>query len=234
MKGILNPDSPFNQFLVRIADLCIINILMLICCIPIVTIGASITAAHKTAQDMIHDNVTGVAGPFFKSFKTNFKQATIVWLLEAFFMAVMVGYFMLITVYVTGSFRTISFIVLAAAAFVLFSLTTYMYPMIARYENTLKQHLLNAMQLILFNLPRTILTVLVSLIPVAVAFFFTPFFLQIGVLFLLFGFAFMILIHNSMLKPIFDKIEAQKAKAEEAAKLAAEGDEETEDPASDE
>ena len=53
MKGLLNPDSPLNQFLVRIADLCIINILTLILCIPVVTAGAAITAAHKTTQDMI-------------------------------------------------------------------------------------------------------------------------------------------------------------------------------------
>ena len=222
MKGLLNPDSPLNQFLVRIADLCIINILMLICSLPIVTAGAAITAAHKTTQNMIHDDVTGVMMPFFHSFKTNFKQSTIMWLLELFFIAVMVGYFFLISVYITGTFRTISFIILGCAAFVLFALTTFMYPMIARYENTLKQHLLNSIQLVLFNLPRTFVTVLVDFAPALLAFFLTTVFLQLGILFVIFGFAFMILIHNSMLKPIFDKLEAKKAKDEAEAKLAVE------------
>ncbi len=220
MKGLLNPDSPLNQFLVRIADLCIINILTLILCLPIVTAGAAITAAHKTTQDMIHDNVTGVFMPYFNSFKTNFKQATVVWLLELFFIAVMVGYFWLILVYTEGTFRTLSFIVLGVAAFVLFALATFMYPMIARYENTLKQHLLNSIQLVLFNLPRTFVTVVVDLLPLVLAFFLPTIFLQLGVLILLFGVAFMILIHNSLLKSIFDKLEAKKEKEEEAARLA--------------
>lgn len=221
MKGLLNPDSPLNQFLVRIADLCIINILTLILCIPVITAGAAITAAHRTTQDMIHDDTTGVIGPYFKSFITNFKQATVVWLLELFFIAVMVGYFWLIFIYTTGTFRTLAFIVLAVAAFVLFALASFMYPMIARYENTLKQHLLNSIQLVLFNLPRTFMTVLADLAPLVLAFFFLQFFLQIGALILLFGIAFMILIHNSLLKPIFDRLENKKAKDEEAAALAA-------------
>ena len=221
MKGLLNPDSPLNQFLVRIADLCIINILTLILCIPVVTAGAAITAAHKTTPDMIHDDVSGVFMPYFKSFTTNFKQSTVVWLLEIFFIAVMVGYFWLIYIYVAGTFRTLAFIVLAVAAFVLFALASFMYPMIARYENTLKQHLLNSIQLVLFNLPRTFMTVLADLAPLVLAFFFLRFFLQIGALILLFGIAFMILIHNSLLKPIFDRLENKKAKDEEAAALAA-------------
>ena len=221
MKGLLNPDSPLNQFLVRIADLCIINILTLILCIPVITAGAAITAAHRTTQDMIHDDTTGVIGPYFKSFITNFKQATVVWLLELFFIAVMVGYFWLIFIYTTGTFRTFAFIVLAVAAFALFALASFMYPMIARYENTLKQHLLNSIQLVLFNLPRTFMTVLADLAPLVLAFFFLQFFLQIGALILLFGIAFMILIHNSLLKPIFDRLENKKAKDAEAAALAA-------------
>lgn len=221
MKGLLNPDSPLNQFLVRIADLCIINIFTLILCLPVVTAGAAITAAHKTTQDMIHDNVTGVVRPYFKSFTTNFKQATVVWLLELFFIAVMVGYFWLIYIYTTGTFRTISFIVLAVAAFVLFSLATFMYPLIARYENTLKQHLLNAIQLVMFNLPRTFVTVVVDVAPLVLGFFFVTLFMQLGVLILLFGVAFMILIHNSLLKSIFDKLERKKEKDEAAAAQAA-------------
>ena len=228
MKGLLNPDSPLNQFLVRIADLCIINILTLIFSLPIVTAGAAITAAHKTTQDIIHDNASGVFLPYLKSFKINFKQATIVWLLELFFVAVMAGYLWLILVYTEGTWRTISFIVLGVAAFVLFSLTTFMYPMIARYENTLKQHLLNSIQLVMFNLPRTFVTVVVDVLPLVLAFFLPTLFMQLGVLILLFGLSFMILIHNSLLKSIFDKLEAKKEK-DEAAKLAEEEEKEAEE-----
>ena len=134
------------------------------------------TDVNITGEDIIHDDVSGVFMPYFRSFATNFKQATFVCLLELFFIAVMVGYFWLIYVYTAGTFRTLAFIVLAVAAFVLFALASFMYPMLARYENTLKQHLLNSIQLVLFNLPRTFVTVVVDLVPLILGFFFLRFF----------------------------------------------------------
>lgn len=227
MKGLLDPESPFNQFLVRVADLCIINILMLICCIPIVTIGAAVTAAHKTTQDFVFDTGSGVVVPFFKAFKSSFKQATIVWLLEMFLIAVLAGYFFLISIYMTGSNRTVSFVILGVAVFALLALANYIYPLMARYENTLKQHFLNSILLLLFNFPKTISMVLISLIPAVIAFFFTTYFIQYGIFFLIFIFAFLIMINSYLIKPIFEDLEEKKAEAEakaaeEATKIAAE------------
>lgn len=222
MKGLLDPESPFNQFLAHVADLCIINVLMLICCIPIITIGASVTAAHKTTQDFVFETGSGVAGPFFKAFKDNFKQATVVWLLEVFFILVLLGYALLIANYTTGTNMVVLYIILGIAAFALLAIVNYMYAMMARYENTLKQHFLNCLQLILFNFSKTIGMVLISLIPFAILIFFTGFFLQIGIFFVLFIFAFLIMINSYLMKPIFEKLEAAKAKAEaEAAEEAA-------------
>ena len=217
MKGLLDPDSPFNQFLVRIADLCIINVLMLICCLPIITIGASVTAAHKTTQDIVFDTGSGVIKPLFKSYATNFKQATVVWLLEAFFIAVLIGYALLIANYTTGSTMAVLYIVLGIAAFILMALVTFMYPLMARYENTIKQHFLHSIQLIIFNLPRTIGMILISLIPAAIAFFFTSYFIQFGIFFILFIFAFLIMINSYLIKSIFEDLEEKKAEADAKA-----------------
>ena len=46
MSSFFNMDSPVMRFLSRLCDLMILNILCLICCIPIVTIGASITSLY--------------------------------------------------------------------------------------------------------------------------------------------------------------------------------------------
>ena len=76
--------------------------------------------------------------------------------------------------------------------------------------------------MILFNFSKTIGMVLISLIPFAILIFFTGFFLQIGIFFVLFIFAFLIMINSYLMKPIFEKLEAAKAKAEaEAAEEAA-------------
>ena len=53
MGSFFNMDSPVMRFLSRLCDLMILNILCLICCIPIVTIGASITALYSVTLKMV-------------------------------------------------------------------------------------------------------------------------------------------------------------------------------------
>ena len=62
----------------KVADLCILNIICLVCCIPIVTAGASITAMYYVTLKMVRNEEAYIVRSFFKSFKDNFKQATII------------------------------------------------------------------------------------------------------------------------------------------------------------
>ena len=62
----------------KVADLFILNILCLICCIPIVTAGASITAMFYVTMKMVKNEESYIIKSFFKSFKQNFKQATVI------------------------------------------------------------------------------------------------------------------------------------------------------------
>ena len=79
--NFLKPDSPAMNFLSTVADLIILNLLFVICSIPIVTIGAAYSAKYYVAMKVIRGEGTGVIVPYFKAFGRNFKQATIVWLI---------------------------------------------------------------------------------------------------------------------------------------------------------
>ena len=68
-------DNKFFTFMGRVADLCILNIICLICCIPIVTAGASITAMYYVTLKMVRNEEAYIVRSFFKSFKENIKQA---------------------------------------------------------------------------------------------------------------------------------------------------------------
>ena len=81
MRGIFDIDSPFIQFLAHIADLIILNIVFLICCIPFVTIGPSITALNYVTLKLAAKEDINVIRSFFKSFRQNFRQALIIWIL---------------------------------------------------------------------------------------------------------------------------------------------------------
>ena len=76
-------DSPLMSTLNKITDIILLNLCTLICCIPIITIGASLTAAHYTALKMHRDTDNYVIKNFFHSFLQNLKQSTVLWLLWA-------------------------------------------------------------------------------------------------------------------------------------------------------
>lgn len=78
----LHPDSKFMYYAFKFSDLVTLNILFIVCSLPILTIGASLSAMHYVLLGILRDNLDhGIAYSFFKSFRANFKQGTAIWLL---------------------------------------------------------------------------------------------------------------------------------------------------------
>ena len=78
MNRFFNMDNKFFVFMGRVADLLLLNFLCILCCIPVVTAGASITALYYVTLKMARDEESYIARSFFRSFKQNFKQSTII------------------------------------------------------------------------------------------------------------------------------------------------------------
>ena len=74
-------DGPIMRVLSKISDLLILNIITIICCIPIITAGAAFTAMHYCCLKLVRGKETSMTQDFFHSFKDNFKQSTIIWLI---------------------------------------------------------------------------------------------------------------------------------------------------------
>lgn len=74
-------DSKFGQLFLKLSYGCCLNILWLVCCLPIVTIGASTTALYYTSFKIAKDEGSYITTMFFRSFRQNFKQATVIWLI---------------------------------------------------------------------------------------------------------------------------------------------------------
>ena len=66
---IFDLDSPLMRVLTKMADLMLLNLLALICCIPIITVGASLTALHYVALKIVRNEEGYIIRTFFKSFK---------------------------------------------------------------------------------------------------------------------------------------------------------------------
>lgn len=75
-----NPDNPVLHFLAQVYDVLYCTVLFVLFSLPIVTIGASFTAAQCTMMHIAADSCSGVWGRFTSSFKENFRIATLLWL----------------------------------------------------------------------------------------------------------------------------------------------------------
>lgn len=172
MGKFFDMDSPVMRFLNRVGDLMILNFLMIICCIPIITVGAALTAMHYVLLKIVRGEEGYLVRGFFKSFRANFKQATIIWLFMLLVVVVYIGDVWIFN-YSGLAFPKALIIAVVAVAVVLLMIAVYVFPVLARFENSVKNTLKNAMLLAFANLPRTILMIGCYILPFILGYFST-------------------------------------------------------------
>src|SRR5665647_412297 len=74
-----NADSPLFRFLTTLADFVVLNIVFLLSCLPVFTIGTSLTALYHVTMQEARTEHGYILRTFFKSWKQNFKQSIIIW-----------------------------------------------------------------------------------------------------------------------------------------------------------
>ena len=158
-------DSPLMQALNKVADLMILNILTLVCCIPIITAGASITAMHYMALKMARNEECYIVRDFFKSFKLNFKQATVLWVLVFFILLVLVGDFYIMN-HTEMAFANVLKVILTVIAFVALFTYMFLFPVLAKFDNTIMRTIKNAFFIGIMQFPKTVLMMILSVVPV--------------------------------------------------------------------
>lgn len=158
-------DSPLMQILTKMADLMWLNILTMICCIPIVTAGASITAMHYMALKIVRNEETYITRGFFKSFKENFGQATIIWLILLAVAAVLAGDYYIILKSGLEINRVIKIIIMAMSIFVLFT-AVMVFPVQAKFANPISRTIKNAFAISILQFPKTLLMMVLTLFPI--------------------------------------------------------------------
>ena len=148
MNNLLNPEGKVMLFFTKIAYSAYLNILWFICSLPIVTLGASTTALFYVTLKMAKDEEGNVTKSFFRAFKGNFRKATIIWLiLLALGIVLALDGYVFYHMRFENAFWTLGtavfLVALAAYAVVLM----YVFPLLARFENTVKAMLFNSLML---------------------------------------------------------------------------------------
>lgn len=146
-------NSKFMSALLGLTDAVILGVLWLMCCIPIATVGASSTAFYYAYNKSVCQKKGYAWQEFFGAFKSNFKQATKLWLILLVLGAVILADVYLLLVYgevlpAAGVFMGVTLVLLV----VLVMWGCVLFPYIARFEAGLKQSLKNAAIIMLANL----------------------------------------------------------------------------------
>lgn len=173
MGKFFDLDSPIMNFFSKMADLIGLNILAFICCLPIVTVGASMTALHYVCLKIVRDEEGYIVKSFFKSFKQNFKQATIIWLIWLAVMLIFVGD-LLIFMYSGIEFPGWLKVVFLAVVLLSIFATMHVFPILSRFENTVAHTYKNSLLMGVLAFPKTILMMVMWVVPALVAVFIPP------------------------------------------------------------
>lgn len=163
MGKLFSLDSPVMQFLSKMADLMILNLLTIVCCIPVITGGAAITALYYMTLKIAKGEETYIVKGYFKSFKENFRQATLIWLIVLVISAVLIGD-LLIFNFTDMASKKVLYVLVIAVAIVASITMMYVFPILSRFENTIKNTIKNAFLMSIMNLPRTVLILFFNLI----------------------------------------------------------------------
>ena len=156
MGKIFDMDGSVIRALTRLADLAIINVLWLLCCIPVVTAGAATTAMFSLTLKMVKNEETYIFRSYLKAFKNNFKQSTIVWGILLVLMMVL-GADAYIMCNWNSSLRYPMLTLVIGAALVILFIGLYIFALIAKFENTVPEYFKNALLMSVRHLPYTII-----------------------------------------------------------------------------
>jgi len=210
--NLLNPNSPFMKVCTFIWNLLVLDLIFLLCCIPVFTIGAASTAMYTVIFDK--ENESSQVGRFFRAFIANFKTSTKAWLVcMVVFGVLAVDLLWLNNLEIFGQavFRFIiwGFIIYAFAA------QMYLFPLLSKYDAPLKNTLKNSMLLCLGFFPSTLVMLIINLAPVLLFFMNIELFFRGLPLIVMFWFAITAHLDAIMLRSIFRKVENANEEAEE-------------------
>lgn len=147
---IFSYDSKFSQLLLKLCYACYLNLLWLICSLPVVTAGAATAALYYSCLKLVRDEDSHVGATFFRAFRENFKQATVLWLI-----LLGVGLFLAGDGYILYHLRqsaegpmavvwTLILAMVIAGGIVYVIVLEYVFPLVASVSNTNAAMLKNA------------------------------------------------------------------------------------------
>lgn len=177
MKNLFASDSPLMNLLRQFADLIILNLLWLLGCLPIITIGTSTTALYQSLMKLRKDDGLQVWADFWRFYRSNFTQATVLFVVIVGICLISVADVMIIFTRMSNAGMPLRFLLILPLFLIIPSLS-YIFPLQAQFENRVFITLKNAWIMSLSHYLTSVIVLIFNLIPIAVLLFLTDWFLE--------------------------------------------------------
>lgn len=208
MRFLFDPESQIMQIISRFCDIVILNVVFLLTCIPVFTVGAANAALYDVVFRLDTDREGPLLPSYFRAFRENFRQSTGLWLLLLLFGAatyVNMTRFSFLgenSYYLGYGLFILSMLVLVLEVFVF----SYSFPLLSRFRNSTRQTAVNALLLAIGNLPRTLLVSVINCFPWALLIVNFYAFMRLGFIWLAMYFAAAAYFNSRVLKKVFDQL----------------------------
>lgn len=205
MESLFSADSVLMRGLTRLADVMILNLIFIATSLPVVTLGASLTALNFTAMRIATGECNAVTGDYFRSFRRNFRQATVIGLLLALLIAVLAAWYVVVT---NLAFGPLAELILLAIWYVLAfnfaAAVLFVFPYLASFEGRTRDVLRNA-RLLSWKHPLTTLAALAIITLGVVVTVFCPQATGYGLFWFLIDFAAIAVANGFLFARVFSK-----------------------------
>ncbi len=160
---MFKPNSPLGRFLSALLDQLVLNLLYMVSCMPIITIGAATTALYSMQYALRDHSASGVIRPYFSSFANNFKQGTYI-----FLVMVIIGVFVggaAFSAFSLGLMRfTFTRLIMLLVAFLYLSTWSWVFPLAAKFDRNVPGTMQNAYMLSMRCLPTSMVLIVVNML----------------------------------------------------------------------
>ncbi|MDR0958927.1 MAG: DUF624 domain-containing protein [Propionibacteriaceae bacterium] len=205
MNELFNANSPLMRLLTRVADVMLLNLIFIGTSLPVVTLGASLTALNDTAMKIVADDHPSPLEDYLASFKQNFRQGSVLGLIVLGLAAVVAAWFVVLANLEISAM--VLFILNAVLYFVTFRFVIavfYIFPYQATFEDNLRTVLKNARLISLKHLFSSLVVLAVTALPVVITIFY-PKLVGYGLVWFLFGFAAIACVNAVVFRQVFSR-----------------------------
>ena len=194
-------EMPLLRFTGKITAVVVTNILWLLCCLPVITAGASTRALYVNMSLFLAGEDCGVR-TFFKAFAKDFRRITGLWLIILVAVVALVADYCIVA-YLNFPGRMVAIGLIFFVGFLLLFFSSLTFPMLSQFSMSVKDAAINGVLLSLAHLPKVLMVTAVNLAPWALLLVSTKWFLMLAMLWVCCAFSLMAIYALKILEPAF-------------------------------